>query len=67
MNDSPVLLRKSPVFLEWEDKDYYIYWDGFVFINGISSGKESIIGFLNKMRDIGIEDASRYLKGFFLL
>lgn len=30
-NDSPVLLRKSPVSSEWEDKDYYVYWDGRAF------------------------------------
>lgn len=67
VNDSPVLLRESPVSSEWEDKIHYVYLDGFVFINGIPSGKESIIDFINKMSNSRIEDASRYLKGIFFI
>lgn len=50
---------------QWENDNYKIYWEGFVFITGVLSGEDSIRVFSKEIEDKGIKKASGLLRGGF--
>ena len=49
----------------WENRNYRIFWEGFIFISGTPSGEDSANLFTKKVEKIGIKKACNYLSGRF--
>lgn len=75
MDDDPIMITQQKLlFLDREKyssmfstADYNCYWEGLLFINGVSCGSESLKVFMSEIHSVGIRQACRHLKGIYFL